>query len=361
MKTTSILPPPVTDRSRASVSGTRTHRPDTPNGLLPAEGNDAQPIDSRNDPAQVLDLRARLAEAIDAWLRKSPSSETRSAYARELEQFCLSAGVSPGCWETLTRARPANVATWRDELLARGLSNASVGRKLSVIRSLFAYLQAFGYAGANPADTQYVSAPAVPRDGKTPALSPEETRFLLDAPEEDTPQGLRDRALLAVLAFTGCRVGELTRLRVTDYRLDGSHKVLEVRGKGGKERKIPLHPEAFDRLDAWLAHFAPDQLPRMLFPAMKTGRGKGAAGFRDGPMSRRSVQYLVAAYVKKLEINPNITVHSFRVTALTTARERGADLVDLQDFAGHADPRTTLTYIRNRDKLHRSPAYLLKY
>jgi integrase/recombinase XerD len=56
-----------------------------------------------------------------------------------------------------------------------------------------------------------------------------------------------------------------------------------------------------------------------------------------------------------------VTVHSFRVTALTTAREQGSDIIDLQDFAGHADPRTTLTYIRNRDRLSKSPAYVLRY
>jgi len=56
-----------------------------------------------------------------------------------------------------------------------------------------------------------------------------------------------------------------------------------------------------------------------------------------------------------------VTVHSLRVTALTTARERGSDIIDLQDFAGHADPRTTLTYIRSRDRLSKSPAYVLKY
>jgi integrase/recombinase XerD len=59
--------------------------------------------------------------------------------------------------------------------------------------------------------------------------------------------------------------------------------------------------------------------------------------------------------------DPNVTVHSLRVTALTTARERGSDIIDLQDFAGHADPRTTLTYIRSRDRLSKSPAYVLKY
>ena len=53
--------------------------------------------------------------------------------------------------------------------------------------------------------------------------------------------------------------------------------------------------------------------------------------------------------------------HSFRVTALTNARERGSDVIDLQDFAGHSDPRTTLTYIRNRDRLSKSPGYVIKY
>jgi hypothetical protein len=61
------------------------------------------------------------------------------------------------------------------------------------------------------------------------------------------------------------------------------------------------------------------------------------------------------------ELDPNVSVHSLRVTALTTERERGPDIIDLEDFAGHADPRTTLTYIRNRDRLSRSPAYILRY
>jgi integrase/recombinase XerD len=98
-----------------------------------------------------------------------------------------------------------------------------------------------------------------------------------------------------------------------------------------------------------------------LFRPVKTARGRGFDGFPAKPLTRRAVQYLVRRWVKKFALDPNISVHSFRVTALTIARERGADIVDLQDFAGHADPRTTLGYIRNRDRLSRSPAYVLKY
>ncbi|VTS00447.1 phage integrase : Integrase OS=Pseudomonas stutzeri MF28 GN=L686_08630 PE=4 SV=1: Phage_int_SAM_1: Phage_integrase [Gemmata massiliana] len=271
------------------------------------------------------------------------------------------AKIPAGAWDELPRVRPRHIAAWRDALLSAGLSNAAITRKLSVVRSLFGYLRAYGYDGLNPADTAFVAAPPVPRDGKTVALTPEDCRRLLDAPALTTPEGIRDRALLAVLAFTGCRVGELSRLRVADYKTSGGHKVVEVRGKGGKERRIPLHPEAFERLDAWLEAAELVGVAGPLFRPLRTARGGGKSGFHTAPLSRRAVQALVERYVARLKLDPNVTVHSFRATALTTARERGADIVDLQDFAGHADPRTTLGYIRNRDRLSRSPAYVLKY
>ena len=82
----------------------------------------------------------------------------------------------------------------------------------------------------------------------------------------------------------------------------------------------------------------------------------GSDGFAAKPMTTRAADKLIARYVTVLKPDPNVTVHSLCVTALTTARERGSDIIDLQDFAGHADPRTTLTYIRSRDRLSRSPA-----
>ena len=134
-----------------------------------------------------------------------------------------------------------------------------------------------------------------------------------------------------------------------DYKSSGGHRVLEIRGKGGKERRVPLHPEAFERLDQWIDLVGVrDGEVGALFRPPRTARGKGFDGFRNTALMRRAVQYLATRY-------------SFRVTALTTARERRADNVDLQDFAGHSDPRTTLAYIRNRNRLSRSSAYVLRY
>lgn len=303
-----------------------------------------------------------LADAKAAWLLKSPSVDTRCNYDRDLSQFFAFIRVPNHHLEHLAFVRPAHVAAWRDQLRADGMSNATIRRKMTALRSLFSYLQTYGYTGANPAHGDFVDAPSVARDGKTVALSPEQCRRLLDAPDAATPVGVRDRALFAVLAYTGCRVGELTKLKVASYKTTGGHKVLEIYGKGGKERRVPLHPEAFERLDHWLDVSALREQPdRPLFPPQRTARGQGKDGFTLKAMSRRAVQQLVERFVRRLHLDPAVTVHSMRVTAITTARERGSEIIDLQDFAGHADPRTTLTYIRNRDRLSKSPAYVLRY
>lgn len=307
-------------------------------------------------------FRSRIAEAISAWLLRSPSRDTRVNYALDLKQFLAFVNVPHSDLDRLTTILPHHVSAWRDAMKERGLENASVRRKLTTVRSLFSYLQRYGYCGGNPAHSDFVSAPAVPRDGKTVAFDPKDCRRLLDAPDVETPVGVRDRAIFSVLAYSGCRVGELVRLRVKDYKQAGGHHVLEIRGKGGKERRVPLHPEAFERIETWLDRAGLRlEMDGPIFRPVATARGNGFDGFLPQALTRRGVQYLVERYARSLGLDPAVSVHSFRVTALTTARERGCEIIDLQDFAGHADPRTTLTYIRNRERLSKSPAYVLGY
>ncbi len=318
-------------------------------------------------------LREQIADACLAWLARSPSQDTRSNYMRDLGQFLAFAGIHEAEPERLVSVRPHQIAAWRDHLRQQGLTNSSIRRKMTALRALYSYLQSYGFTGKNPAHSDYVDAPAVPRDGKTVGMSPEHCRRLLDAPKENVwhakseqeipnPAGIRDRALLAILAFTGCRVGELVRLKVGSYKQNGVHRVLEIHGKGGKERLVPLHLEAVERLEAWLAAAGVrEDLSGPLFRPTQAAWGHARHAFLAKPMTRRAVQKLVERYIRGLGLDPNVTVHSLRVTALTTAREQGSDIIDLQDFAGHADPRTTLTYIRQRDRLSKSPAYTLKY
>jgi integrase/recombinase XerD len=307
-------------------------------------------------------LHRLMTQAVRSWLRRTPSRHTRVNYARDLQQFLDFQVIRANAFEDLARVHPEEVATWRDALRDRGYTNASIRRKLTTLRSLFSYLQVYGYVGANPAHGKFVAAPAVPRDGKTVGLSPKDCRQLLEAPDLMSPAGIRDRALLGVLAYSACRVGELVGLRVGDFRTSGEHRVLAIYGKGGKERTVPLHVEAVERLNRWI-EVAGITLDRngALFRPVATPRGQGYDGFAASLLTARAVEKLVKRYAHRIGLDPAVTVHSLRVTALTTARERGAEIIDLQDFAGHADPRTTLTYIRTRDRLSKSPAYVLHY
>ena len=307
-------------------------------------------------------LRRMINQAVRSWLRKTPSLHTRVNYLRDLRQFLAFEAIDVNALEQLVRVHPEQVAAWRDWMRERGYANATIRRRMTALRSLFSYLQVYGYVGANPAHGKFVKAPPVSRDGKTVGLSPKDCRRLLEAPDSSSPAGVRDRALLGVLAFSACRVGELVALRVGDFRSNGEHRVLAIYGKGGKERAIPLHVEAVERLNQWIdvAGIRNDR-DGALFRAVATARGHGYDGFKAYHLTTRAVEKLVKKYTQKLGFDPAVVVHSLRVTALTTARERGAEIIDLQDWAGHADPRTTLTYIRTRDRLSKSPGYILNY
>lgn len=308
------------------------------------------------------DLRWTMEQAVRSWLLRTPSPHTRTNYERDLRQFLTFMQLGRHEVEMLTTIRPGQVAAWRDDLSDAGSANATIRRKLTTLRSLFSYLQVYGYTGANPAHGRFVQAPPVPRDGKTVALSPTDCRRLLEAPDPVTPAGIRDRAIFAVLAYSACRVGELVKLKVGDFKTTGEHRVLSIYGKGGKERLVPLHLEAVERLSDWLQiGLLSEDRSAPLFRPTLTARGQGRDGFRTAALAVRTVECLLKRYAMRLRLDPAVTVHSLRVTALTTARERGSDIIDLQEFAGHADPRTTLTYIRSRDRLSKSPAYILKY
>jgi len=332
--------------------------------IVPVESHESAvpPVFCRELGVDWRGQRDRLGEAVRSWLASSPSMHTRIGYSGDLRQFLRFQEIEAGHWEKLIGLLPSHVSGWRDSLVDAGYSQASIRRKVIAVRSLFTYLQTFGYAGANPAHGKFVKTPAPARDGKTIALSPHDCRMLLDAADTSTPIGIRDRAILATLAYSACRVGELVRLRVGDYRRQAEHHVLNILGKDGKERVVPLHLEAVERLREWkeVAGIA-DEHAGPLFRSVCSSRGHGRDGFLHSHITVRAVEYLVARYVRRLGLPSGVSVHSLRVTALTTARHRGADIIDLQDFAGHADPRTTLAYIRSQERLSKSPTYVLRY
>ena len=128
------------------------------------------PAFARDVQFPIQQLRQLIEETIRGWLVRTPSQQTQVNYQRDLQQFVKFMRIDPAKLDELTRIRPEHVAAWREHLQQAGRSNATIRRKMTVLRSLFSYLQVYGYTGANPAHGKFVQAPPAPRDGKTVGL-----------------------------------------------------------------------------------------------------------------------------------------------------------------------------------------------
>jgi len=324
-------------------------------------------------PKGIKQLRNVIQTAMDAWLSKTESERTKQAYRKDVEQFLEYVGVNPEHIEHMTRVLPEDVTNWRDELLRHGgrpdvdgnqtpAANSTVARKLTAIRSLFSFLQIYGYRGANPAHPHFVDTPKVPEEGVTPAIPPKEVVRLLDAPDTETPAGIRDRAILAVLAYMAIRVDELHQMNVGNIVRDGEHTIIRIKGKGNTLRKGVIPPIAAAAVNAWLrqADIGSDRRGP-LFRSSNSPRGRGCDGFKRDRLTVRTIQKLLKKYCAEVGVEETVSVHSLRVTAATEADRAGVSLKHIQKWLGHKDPRTTERYIRTGQDLDKSPAYVIRY
>lgn len=331
------------------------------------------PIFTGARPANLAELRPVIETAFDAWLKKTESAATREAYERDVRQFLAHCGLDPTHLEQITTVTPDQVTAWRDYLLTQGgrpdadgnrapASNATVTRKITALRSFFSFLQVGGYRGGNPAHPNFVKSPKVPDDGLTPAIPPKQMAALLDAPDADTPAGVRDRAILAVFAYMALRVDELHHIKVGNLTRDGEHTIIRIKGKGNDLRRGVLPPLAATPVHAWIeaVGIEADRGGPLFRPSLSP-RGQGRDGFVRKPMTVRAIQQLIKRYCSQVGIDQAVSVHSLRVTAATEADRAGVELRQIQKWLGHRDPRTTLRYIRAGEDLDRSPAYVLRF
>ncbi len=217
-------------------------------------------------------------------------------------------------------------------LNARGLSRRSQARHLAAIRGFHRFLVAEKYLEKDA--TEDIDTPRSAR--KLPVfLTLEEVEQLLAAPEERTPVGQRDKAMLEVLYATGLRVSELVGLGINDVQLTAGYLV--AKGKGSKERLVPLGRVAVEKVQAYLAMSRPALLGQRQSKALfVTPRG---AGF-----SRMGFWKLLKRYALKAGIRRPISPHKLRHSFATHLVERGADLRAVQQMLGHADLSTTQIY-----------------
>jgi integrase/recombinase XerC len=220
-------------------------------------------------------------------------------------------------------------------LLARKLAPSSIARKVAAVRSWMRFLRRRGYLESSAADE--LASPKVRRPLPT-LLSVDSAREVVEAPPLTTPRGSRDRAVLELLYGSGLRVSELCDLDLA--ALDLASANVRVRGKGDKERVVPLGAQCVARLAAWLG-----ERSRMVHP--KTGWQHPDAVFlamRGARIGRRAVLSIVRAYGANGAGRADLHPHALRHTCATHMLDGGADLRAIQEMLGHASLSTTQRY-----------------
>ena len=311
------------------------------------------PIGDRRLSALEFQQLASVPAAVE-WFANIDNPRTRRAYQNDLEDFCGFVGLTGA--EEFRAVTRAHVLAWRAQLESRSLAGATIRRKLAALASLFDHLlENNAVAGGNP--VHGVKRPKIEtNEGKTPALSDDQAEALLEAPGVETLKGLRDRAILAVLLYHGLRREEAAQLMTTDLQERRGIKHLQVRGKGGKTRYLPLHPVAAERINEYLERDTqrePGNGP--LFRSIRgttTGAGVSANG----------IYTVVAQWAKAAGINVDgLGVHGLRATAATNALEHDADIAKVQTWLGHANISTTRLYDRRGQRPEDSPTFKVKY
>jgi len=193
--------------------------------------------------------------------------------------------------------------------------------------------------------------------GKTPVLTAEETRELLDAINTNSISGLRDRALVGVLVYSFARIGAALMMKVEDYYPEGKRWRLRLHEKGGKEHVVPVHHTLEEYLDAYLDTAALRGDPKgPLFRSLALGTGRPLS---DRPLAQSEAWRMIRRRAKNAGINTKIGCHTFRATGITTYLENGGTLEHAQQIAAHESPRTTKLYDRTTDQVSRTHRHLI--
>lgn len=279
-----------------------------------------------------------------AHVEKGLSSNTISSYRSDLLELVDYFARRP---KDLREATRQDIRDFLVSLYRRNLRARSVARHLVALRNFFRFLVREGKIPSDP--TVGIDAPRLERS-LPKYLTEQEVDSLLGQPDMSTPAGLRDRAMLELLYATGMRVSELVSLRPED--IDTSLGIVRCRGKGSKERLVPVGKSALRIVEAYLDSGRPKLVKNPLTPGPYSPgeRDKGEGGGllfvnqRGFPLSRVGFWKILGGYGRRAGIMTRLAPHLVRHSFATHLLERGADLRSIQLMLGHSDISTTQIY-----------------
>lgn len=264
---------------------------------------------------------------------------TREAYMRAVGRFlswCEGRGLDLHSIETLA------VAAYIERHPG---SPQTVHQHLTAIRRLFDWLVEGKILPENPAED--VRGPRYSsKKGKTPVLTREEARKLLESIDTSHVVGLRDRALIGVMIYSFARVSAVAGMKVEDYYQQGRRSWLRLHEKRGKYHEVPVHHKAEEYLDSYVeaAGIAGDRKG----PLFRTTRGRSRS-LTGKQIQRTEVYLMIRRRAREAGVSEEIGCHTFRATGITAYLENGGTIDKAQAIAAHESPRTTKLYDRTSD------------
>ncbi len=272
-------------------------------------------------------------------VEKGLAPNTRAAYGLDLGRFLLFLGREKISWE---RARESDLAAFVRNESKAGLSARSLARRISVLKAFYRFLLLDRRLDKNPAI--HLTSPktwlALPK-----YLSEAEVKSLLGKPDPRDPRGLRDRAMLEVMYASGLRVSELIGLRMTDARL--KDEFILCRGKGSKERIVPMGKSAVAAIGRYLEKARPEFASKKNAEALFLTR-------RGGPFTRQGFWKVLKGHARAAGLQEKVHPHVLRHSFATHLLDHGADLRSVQMMLGHSQITTTQIYTHvSRDRLRR--------
>ena len=263
-------------------------------------------------------------------MNKNLSPNSINAYERDINEY-LSYLSKYNNVTKPRQIRPEHLKKFLDKLVRDGLKKSTERRKISAINSFYNYLLQEGRL-----DSSQVMKVASPKlEKRLPVvLTIDEVNRLIDASRGDTPLDFRNYAMLELLYGSGLRISELTALNIGDIHLN--NRLINVFGKGSKERIVPLNSETLDALKKYVTIYR-----LLLSPKDNQALFINKSGER---ISRVGVFKLLKIVSKKAGINKEISPHTLRHSFATHLLEGGADIMAVKELLGHEDISTTEFY-----------------
>lgn len=285
------------------------------------------------------------------------SKDTQTAYIKDLKFFFDFLKLGNVHISHPKEIQGHHFQIYRDSLIEKGLSSATINRRLVCIRSFIKWAMASKLMDHNPLDT--VKLPKVQTESPTVAFDDNEVALMISAPNTSTHKGRTHRLIMVLLFHLGLRRSELTGIKIQQFKEERGHYILRVHGKGDKVRIIPINTYVFEEIqlyvDSLKEHGIELELNDYLLQTEMTKKN-------NKPIDGSTIFRVIERYAKKVGITKSVSPHSCRATVISHLLDtQNLAIRDVATFAGHSNITTTERYDKRRKNLDKSAAYKVKF